>query len=171
VEALVAQCEITLSVNERWEIGGEEYNCFKEEATLGKYRAALDELERLVVMRLFKLSKLSLSGTGFDFLFWVLIWLIFFLGYKLCQQISKALQRRSEAIRNAINRYNVQAAAMKPPRSKIVWKDIANYSFLGEFNLLHDSHTDIQSKDWAKPAHREATTKYFKLCQAREEII
>ncbi|KAG1765193.1 hypothetical protein EV702DRAFT_943802, partial [Suillus placidus] len=23
---------------------------------------------------------------------------------------------------------------------------------------------------WAKPAHREATTKYFKLCCAREEL-
>ncbi|KAG2337988.1 hypothetical protein BDR05DRAFT_894397, partial [Suillus weaverae] len=25
-------------------------------------------------------------------------------------------------------------------------------------------------KDWAKPAHREATTKYFKLCRACEEL-
>jgi hypothetical protein len=65
-EALVSQSEIHLSVDERWEIGGEQYNRFKEEAKLGKYRAALDELERLVVMRLFELSKLSLSGTGFS---------------------------------------------------------------------------------------------------------
>ncbi|KIK32736.1 hypothetical protein CY34DRAFT_100864 [Suillus luteus UH-Slu-Lm8-n1] len=124
------------------------------EARLGKYRTALNDLERLVVMRLFELSKLSLSGTG----------------YKLRQQISKALQRRSEAIRNAINRYNVQAVALNPPRPKISWKDIADYSFLGEFDLLRHSRTDIRSEDWAKPAHREATTKYFKLCRAREEL-
>lgn len=44
------------------------------------------------------------------------------------------------------------------------------YSFLGEFDLLRDSRTDIRNNDWAKPAHREATTKYFRLCRAREEI-
>lgn len=32
------------------------------------------------------------------------------------------------------------------------------------------SRSDIRSSDWATPAHREATTKHFKLCQAREEI-
>lgn len=63
-EALVAHIEIQLSIEARWEIGDENYKCFKEEASLSKYRAALDELERLVIMRLFELSKLSLSGTG-----------------------------------------------------------------------------------------------------------
>jgi len=63
-EALVVHIETQLAVDKRWEIGGPEYQHFKEEASLGKYRAALDELECLVVMRLFELSKLSLSGTG-----------------------------------------------------------------------------------------------------------
>lgn len=63
-EALVVHVEIQLAVEARWEIGGPEYTQFKTEACLGKYRAALDELERLVVMRLFELSKLSMSGTG-----------------------------------------------------------------------------------------------------------
>ncbi|KIJ58421.1 hypothetical protein HYDPIDRAFT_178073 [Hydnomerulius pinastri MD-312] len=80
VETLAAQLEGCLNIQPRWEIGSDEYNRYQKEATLVKYRTALDELERLVVMRLFELSKLSMSGT-----------------------------------------------------------------------------------DWAKPAHREATTKYFKL--------
>ncbi|KAG1763988.1 hypothetical protein EV702DRAFT_1051527 [Suillus placidus] len=101
-----------------------------------------------------QLSKVSLSGTG----------------YKLRQQIGKALQRCSEAIRNSINRYNIQAIALNPPCPKISWKDIADYSFLGEFDLLCHSRNDIRTDDWAKPAHREATTKYFKLCCAREEL-
>ncbi|KAG1718190.1 hypothetical protein EDB19DRAFT_1899512 [Suillus lakei] len=67
-KVLVAHCDSLLSVDERWAIGGKEYNHFKEEATLGKYHATLDELEHLVVMRLFKLSKLSLSGTGLSVL-------------------------------------------------------------------------------------------------------
>ncbi|KIK35339.1 hypothetical protein CY34DRAFT_26633 [Suillus luteus UH-Slu-Lm8-n1] len=81
-------------------------------------------------MQLFELSKLSMSGTE----------------YKLCQQISKDLQRRSEAIRNAINWYNIQAVALNPPRPKISWKDIVDYS------------------------HREATNKFFKLRHAHEEV-
>ncbi|KAG1780643.1 hypothetical protein EV702DRAFT_1177860 [Suillus placidus] len=135
-EGLVRHIETQSAVDQWWEIGGPEYRHFKEEASLGKYRTALDELERLVVMRLFELSKLSLSGTG------------------------KALQHRSDAIRNAINCYNTQATALNPPHSKISWKDIADYGFVAEFNLLA----------WSKPGHREATTKFFKLCQACKEI-
>ncbi|KAG1846898.1 hypothetical protein F4604DRAFT_1884124 [Suillus subluteus] len=126
-EALVAHVKIQLAGETRWEVGGPEWNEFKMEARIGKYHAALDELERLVVMCLFELSKLSLSGTG----------------YKLHQQISKALQRHSKAIRNAINR------------------------FLGEFDLLRHSRAGIHSNDWTKLAHREATNKFFKLCCAQ----
>ncbi|KAG2342723.1 hypothetical protein BDR05DRAFT_868793, partial [Suillus weaverae] len=70
----------------------------------------------------------------------------------------------------AINRYNTQAVALNPPRPKLSWKDIAEYSFLGEFDLLRHSHTDVREQDWTKPAHREATTKYFKLLRAQEEV-
>jgi hypothetical protein len=64
VEALVAHIEIQLSIEVQWEIGDENYKHFKEEASLSKYHTALDELERLIIMRLFELSKLLLSGTG-----------------------------------------------------------------------------------------------------------
>jgi len=43
-------------------------------------------------------------------------------------------------------------------------------SFLGEFNLLRLSRTDIHSDDWAKPAYQEATVKFFKVCHAHEEL-
>lgn len=70
-EALVSHIESQLCVDVQWEIGSEEYNHFKAEASLGKYCTALDELEYLVMMRLFELSKLLLSGTGTQVL---LIW-------------------------------------------------------------------------------------------------
>ena len=41
---------------------------------------------------------------------------------------------------------------------------------MGEFDLLRQSRSDVRELDWAKPAHREATVKYFKLCRAYEEI-
>ncbi|KAG1719913.1 hypothetical protein EDB19DRAFT_1898598 [Suillus lakei] len=141
-------------IEECWAIGSADYLQFKEEATLGKYHAVLNELEHLMVMRLFELSKLLLSGTG----------------YKLHQQIGKVLQHHSEAIHNAIKWYNTQAAALNPPCLKLSWKDIAEYSSLGEFDLLHYSHTNIREADWTKPAYHEATTKHFKLLRAREEV-
>jgi len=63
-EVLVAHIETHLAVDARWEISGREYNHFKEEVSLSKYHSALDDLEHLVIMRLFELSKLSFSGTG-----------------------------------------------------------------------------------------------------------
>ncbi|KAF8441341.1 hypothetical protein L210DRAFT_2067464 [Boletus edulis BED1] len=144
-----------LSLAEPWTIGCEEYNLYKEEARLSQYRKALGELEHLVVMRLFELTKASLTGTG----------------YKLRQQISKALQRRSEAIRKAIARYNTQAVALNPPRPTISWKDITKYTILGEFDLLRQARDDVRMQEWARPAVREATAKFFKCCRAKEEIV
>ena len=63
-EAFAAHLQGQLGLELHWEIGGEEYNQYKEEAGLGKYHKALGELEQLVVMHLFKLSKLAMSGTG-----------------------------------------------------------------------------------------------------------
>jgi hypothetical protein len=63
-EAYVHILETQLGIAERWETGGEEYCKYKEETVLVDYREALDELERLVVQRLFELAKLGMSGTG-----------------------------------------------------------------------------------------------------------
>ena len=80
------------------------------------------------------------------------------------------MQRRSQAIKNALNRYNTQAALLDPPRPGLSWADIVNYSFIGEFDLLRHLHQDIRSAPWAKPAQRAATLIYFKLCRAKEEL-
>ena len=63
-EKMAAYLQIRLGLESRWTVGGEEYLRYKNKATLGKYYDALRELERLVIMRLFELSKLSMSGTG-----------------------------------------------------------------------------------------------------------
>ncbi|KAI6161795.1 hypothetical protein EDD17DRAFT_1437158, partial [Pisolithus thermaeus] len=41
---------------------------------------------------------------------------------------------------------------------------------LGEFDLLQHAQDDIREHIWAKPAVREATAKFFKLCRTKEEI-
>lgn len=81
------------------------------------------------------------------------------------------MQCRSAAIQTAITLYNTQAQILDPLCPKISWKDIADYSFLGEFDLLWYSREDMRSSDWTKPAYCEATTKFFKLQWACEEIL
>jgi hypothetical protein len=68
-QVLVAHLQQQLGLESAWEVGSAEYNRFKEEATLAKYREALSELEQLVVMHLFELSKISMSSTGMYVIF------------------------------------------------------------------------------------------------------
>lgn len=84
------------------------------------------------------------------------------------KQIAKALQRRSEAIRNALSKYNEQAVLCSRPT--LTWKEVVDYGFLAEFDLLRHSRNDIRDRKWAQPAYREATIKYLTLCRAREEL-
>ncbi|KAF9234797.1 hypothetical protein BU15DRAFT_52161, partial [Melanogaster broomeanus] len=149
-ETLVSYIETQLGIEKRWDVGGSEYDLFKQEVMITNYCAALNELERLVVMCLFELSKAWSIGNRY--------------------QINKALQRRLDTIRNAITHYNTQADAMKPPHPKITWKEIADYGFLGECDLLHHSSADIRAEEWMSPACRQAIVKFFKLCRAHEEL-
>ena len=63
-ETQTGHMELQLQIEKCWVIGSQQYERYKQEASMEKYCAALDELEQLVVMRLFELSKMSLSGTG-----------------------------------------------------------------------------------------------------------
>ena len=80
------------------------------------------------------------------------------------------MQRRSEAIRKALTKYNQQAQRLTPPRPTLTWVQVVDYGFLGEFDLLRNSRTDVRNKEWAKPGSRELTTRYMELSRAREEI-
>ena len=102
-ESYVETIENTLQIEERWTEASPEYKAFFQENVLTNYERALDDLERLVVMRLFELAKISSLGTGMPFTPLLKYVKQTLLGYKLRQQIGKALQRRSEAIKNAIN--------------------------------------------------------------------
>lgn len=66
----MVQLENQLRLRERWESDSEEYQSIKSKVVERQYRRALDELERLVVQRLFELTKLNLSGTGMSDLNW-----------------------------------------------------------------------------------------------------
>ncbi|KAG6873569.1 hypothetical protein C0993_001309 [Termitomyces sp. T159_Od127] len=41
------------------------------------------------------------------------------MGYKLRKHIGKALEGRSQAVRNTLDKYNAAARALSPPRPKL----------------------------------------------------
>jgi hypothetical protein len=86
------------------------------------------------------------------------------------KHISKALQSRSQAIRTALDRYNSAARLLPTPRRQLDWKEVVEYAFLADFDLLRDARQDISDRPWATPAGRLAMDLYFKIERAHEEI-
>ncbi|KAJ7658899.1 hypothetical protein B0H14DRAFT_2659268 [Mycena olivaceomarginata] len=93
---LVALMEWEEKFNTRWEWESAEWLEAEELANTRKYRKCINKLEALVLKRMFELTKMNLSGTG----------------YKMRKHIAKALQAMSQAIRNALKRYNTAASAL-----------------------------------------------------------
>ena len=77
----------------------------------------------------------------------------FISGYAMCKHIGKALR---STIRTALDRYNTAAQALSPPHRMLHWKDVVEYAFLVDFNLLCDARQDISQCPWATPAARLA---------------
>jgi hypothetical protein len=94
-----------------------------------------------------------------------------FIGYKLRTHISKALKARSKAIQRALVAYNQAASTLDPPRPKLTWVQIVEYTSIAEFELLRTgAREDIRNLDWADARNRQATICYLKMTRAREEI-
>lgn len=62
---------------------------------------------------------------------------------------------------------------MAPPAPCLEWKEVVNYAFISEFDLLRHmySHGDVSTSHWAVPAHREILSKFFKIKSARSELL
>lgn len=93
------------------------------------------------------------------------------VAYKVRTYIAKNLQRRSQAIRTAVNNYNFAAQNLKPPRPSLDWTKVTHYTFLDEFELLRDTRNDIRAKPWAQPLVRETMKKSRRVTRAREELV
>ncbi|KAJ7799758.1 hypothetical protein B0H14DRAFT_3092767 [Mycena olivaceomarginata] len=150
----VQDLELRLEVTTRWQPGMERWETAAVWVKKRRYQRALDQLQGLVISRMFELTKMNMSGTG----------------YKLCKHIAKALQARSRAVRTALMKYNEAAANLDVPREPLTWEEVVNYSFLAEFDLLRDGRNDVQTYPWAKPSGRVAMDQYYKLERADEEI-
>ncbi len=84
------------------------------------------------------------------------------------------MKTRGKAIRLALSKYNKLAVLMVPDNPlTLKWKDVVDYTFISEFNLLRNSHShdDITKKPWAVQLNREVASKFFKILRAHDEII
>ncbi|KAJ7680000.1 hypothetical protein B0H14DRAFT_3101793 [Mycena olivaceomarginata] len=54
--------------------------------------------------------------------------------------------------------------------SGTAWKQVVEYAFLAEFDLLREGRDDIRNEPWALPAGRVAMDRHFKMLRADEEI-
>lgn len=151
----VEELETRLKIQQRWTSDDQEYKDSENLVRHKDFLVVVEELEGRVVQRIFELSKANLAGTG----------------YKLRRQISKNIARRSQALRTSLDKYNVMAPKQDPPRPIIDYKDIANYAWLGDFDLLKHSRHDILSRPWSQTRNREFAVKHHKLKRAREEMI
>ncbi len=84
--------------------------------------------------------------------------------------IAKSLQKRCNAICNAVNQYNAARAALTPKRPPLNWEKVPHFSFLEEFTLLQDMQNDIRSKEWALPLVRETMRASRHVIRAEEEL-
>lgn len=64
VLAAVQQFEIDFTISERWVPGSQEWQTARDLASRRRYQRCLDELESLVVSRIFELTKMNMSRTG-----------------------------------------------------------------------------------------------------------
>ncbi|KAJ7708496.1 hypothetical protein B0H14DRAFT_3082218 [Mycena olivaceomarginata] len=150
----VQELERQLEIVDRWTPASPRWESTTVAVKKRKYRLALDALELLIVERIFELTKMNRSQTG----------------YKMRKHIAKALQARSKAVRNAIDRYNSAASLLDPPMRQLTWEQVVEYAFLADFDILRDTRAEIQSRPWTRPAYRLAMDRYFKILRAREEI-
>ena len=66
----------------------------------------------------------------------------------------------------------MQAEKFDPPRRLLSLDKVtkSTSSFLADFEVLRFAQPEVQDKAWVRPACREASVKYYKLCRAREEV-
>ncbi|KAI6004580.1 hypothetical protein EDC04DRAFT_2871794 [Pisolithus marmoratus] len=144
---IVANFEHQHNITDRWTPLHPEYINTCEYTKHHTFIRVVEELEGLVVQRMFKLSKANLVKTG----------------YKMCKHISKAISRHSATICTTLERYNRLAPHQRLPCPRLDYADVIGYSLLGEFSLLKHSCYEVLEKLWALLDNCEMMTKYYKL--------
>lgn len=59
---------------------------------------------------------------------------------------------------------------MAPPRQRITWEQVVDYSYLSEFDILRDTRSDVRECPWATQRNRMLMQEFFKLIRAEHEL-
>ncbi|KAJ2929278.1 hypothetical protein H1R20_g7813, partial [Candolleomyces eurysporus] len=147
------EMELRLHIEKRWDATTPAYRETVQQINQRQYRQALEDIQKLVVQRLFELHRLNLSN----------------IGYKARVTLAKAMRTRSRAIQTTINKYNRTVVALG--RSDTLdFARAAQYNFIEEFELLKHSHADLTNVRWKEPRIREAMKRHQRIKRAHEEI-
>ncbi|KAJ6602590.1 hypothetical protein DFH09DRAFT_899846 [Mycena vulgaris] len=150
----VLELEAALEIVECWTTTSPKWVATVGAIKRCRYQLSLDALELLIVERIFGLTKMNQSQTG----------------YKMRKHITKALQARSKAVRSAIEHYNVATIALDPPMPTLAWEQVVEYVFLADFDILRDTRPEIQLRPWTRPVYWLAMDQYFRILRAWEGI-
>ncbi|KAJ7236971.1 hypothetical protein C8J57DRAFT_1529765 [Mycena rebaudengoi] len=152
---VVLLLEVQLNIKDRWLPRDANWERAALMVSNRRYQRCIDDLEGKVVARLFELTNMNQSQTG----------------YAMRKHMATALSTRSKAIQALLEKYNAAAAALDVPRPLLSWELVVEYVFLSDFDLLRDTNRmDPSERPWAEPTARLATDKYNKILRAREEI-
>ena len=109
------------------------------------YQQALDCLSYSVVQHILKLQKLGLPGTcRYSQPLLQILTGFCGLGYKQQKKIAAGLKKHSRAVNMALSDYNKQAECLGHPILDFQW--VIEYSFLSNFELLHQTHNVISKQ-------------------------
>ncbi|KAJ7339786.1 hypothetical protein DFH08DRAFT_963835 [Mycena albidolilacea] len=64
-------------------------------------------------------------------------------GCKMRKHIAKALQARSKAVKNTIERYNDTMGLLHPPMPSLTWEQVVEYTFMADFDITRDTRAEI----------------------------
>lgn len=87
------------------------------------------------------------------------------------EQIKHNMSRRSQALQNAVTRYNNLALKCSPPKPTIDWRHASHYEFIQDFVLLSRCRPEVLSKKWTNSTVRFTMKQQLKFNRAKEELV
>ncbi|KAJ7652929.1 hypothetical protein B0H17DRAFT_957725, partial [Mycena rosella] len=85
--------------------------------------------------------------------------------------VGKALNTHKDAICWALEVYNVAAAMLNSPRTRLSYNTVINNVTLAEFDWLCETRQDIRALSWADLVRREAGVLHFGIVHSEEERV
>ena len=137
-----------------------------------EYHHLLDKPEHGAVSHQFEIEQLGLSKTGISHHIISLLGsmtICCLLDYKVWQWISSLVCKCGKSLHNTLEKYNIVAKSMIPPKPSLAWEQVTNLEFLTLIKTLWGCD-NIHTEDWTKQPFHDATRAWMKLQRAHDEL-